>query len=129
MREVGEQARGVVAGRVGRAAAGRGEAEGQTEVEQPIWVWPAHKKREAAQRGNAPPPPLARYAMVAARVVPRRKPGLYRIVRAKREEGFELAGGDDDPGPAFLDLGVFRKTHEVRMRDSSIAPLFLGPQG
>ncbi|KAJ7838574.1 hypothetical protein B0H13DRAFT_1911686 [Mycena leptocephala] len=38
-------------------------------------------------------------------------PGL---VRAKREDGFELAGGDDDPGPAFLDLGVFRKTHEGR---------------
>jgi hypothetical protein len=65
--------------------------------------------------------------MAAARVVPGRKPGLRRIVLVKREDGFELAGGDDDP--AFVDLGGFRKTHEVRMRDSSISRLFLGPQG
>jgi hypothetical protein len=39
-----------------------------------------------------------------------------------REDGPELAGGDDDL--AFVDLGVFRKIHEVRMRETAVLPVF-----
>jgi hypothetical protein len=63
---------------------------------------------------------------------PGRKQALCRIVQGPsgtlaREEGPKLAGGDDDL--VFIDLAVFPKIHEVRMRDSRNIPSFCGAAG
>jgi hypothetical protein len=93
-------------------------------MEQLIQVWQAHKKRESAQRGNAPVLRLSPGRRWPRRVWSRRGnkacAGLCEGRAGK--DGPELAGGDDDL--AFVDLGLFPKTHEVRMRETVVLPVF-----